>query len=99
MAIQTVVRPHSSALVPGVTLFREVGTDGYPRRRIRASAMIKGKQRLRSWSPIRYGLDGALWQACAWRLKHAPGAAETVEHLVRQARETLEQRWDGSAKR
>jgi hypothetical protein len=43
--------------------------------------MIEGKQRLRSWSPIRIGLAEALRLAAAYRWEHHPEAAESEAAL------------------
>jgi hypothetical protein len=49
MTTHRTARPNSSALVPGVALWREIGKDNYPRWRLRASAQVEGRQETRSW--------------------------------------------------
>lgn len=103
MTAQSRPRAGSSALAPGVTIFSEDPGDGWLRWRVRSSAMIDGKQRLRSWSPVRIGLADAIRQAAAYRWEHHPEAAESEAALLNACweaipRETLDALRDAGAK-
>lgn len=84
MSAHTKPRAGSSALVPGVALFEEIGSDGYPRWRVRAVAQEEGTQRRSDHSPLRYGLAEAIRRACAWRAERAAGSPP-VDELERAA--------------
>lgn len=80
--VYTRARTGSSALVPGITLFRELGSDNYPRWRVRASAQVTGKQRTRSWGVVqRWTLAEALREAARYRAQYQEEAGTEKEIL------------------
>jgi hypothetical protein len=80
-------RPNSTALIPGITLTREEGSDGLARWRVRAVAQVGGKQERMSASPLRYGLNEALRLACEWRAARlGERAPPVVTDMVSEAR-------------